>query len=770
MPHALGKDNNDNGYKTLYDLIISSKGKEIDAALDVASDMNISIIDPRETNPDKIQYQWDKYIGMPKPLRLVADYVTQDYFGMDNTLLHHYTYNRAMRNTENDKYDLIMEPVGDTYDDNGLITEDSEIRYTPTSQTVPDYMSFLNSIDNLEYKQEEGRKFNRTSGMIILVPGTYYSLSDIENAYRAYNSMTMRHKEISNAKCMELYGMTNDQLYICIRKGLDNHDGEIVHVVEGTLVKNYLTTTMKNTDLSKVELEAVLDRFSMRQIDFVDKVRAKKLTESMTDLYESILMDIPGCDTVFSDLPDTDGFIDDGVFSVNPEIDPGNFDIIIGGELFNEKSWREEFNLLYNYQIETESYRENNKKRVHKLEEMYLTPKESRDDKWRSTVERLGWNPNVEFTESNRVINDTIVMNEIKDRVTHYDIEYFPEDGIDIQDKIPIYIVLESGEAPFSMAIRTFTNSKFSHAMISLDSSLKKCFSYGLDPHVNLRGSFIIEDATTKFKNILIKVYAVFVSSKVYTTIRNNIDWFIQNQKKTNYAWSNLFGYLFHIPSDSDDNLICSQFVDKMLKMGNIDLTKKSSSLIAPSDLDRSAKKSKKIYTIFSGNGGKWNPNKIEYKLKKLATKGYVFENHVISEEKEIPVKINKGGDVIIRNLKPKDYDAEYAKSHKLLMEYDKQNNTEAMKTELAKLWTYLLEIEEQLYGTHSISPAKRINLFKVRALIIGDFKKYMEIVQRSEKNFDFGMYYEKSPYSNTSYKISGSTVAGLLKLLKYVF
>ena len=108
MPHALGKDNNDNGYKTLYDLIISSKGKEIDAALDVASDMNISIIDPRETNPDKIQYQWDKYIGMPKPLRLVADYVTQDHFGMDNTLLHHYTYNRAMRNTENDKYDLIM--------------------------------------------------------------------------------------------------------------------------------------------------------------------------------------------------------------------------------------------------------------------------------------------------------------------------------------------------------------------------------------------------------------------------------------------------------------------------------------------------------------------------------------------------------------------------------------------------------------------------------------------------------------------------------------
>ena len=141
----------------------------------------------------------------------------------------------------------------------------------------------------------------------------------------------------------------------------------------------------------------------------------------------------------------------------------------------------------------------------------------------------------------------------------------------------------------------------------------------------------------------------------------------------------------------------------------------------------------------------------------------------VVQEIKDIPVQIQRNGDVLVRNLKPMDYDAEFAKSHKLLVEYDKQNNTEAMKVELAKLWSYLMDIEEKLYGTRSLSSSKRKDLFKVRAMIIGDFKKYMEVVQRSEKNFDFGTYFENSPYSKSTYRISGSTIHGLLKLVKDV-
>ena len=85
----------------------------------------------------------------------------------------------------------------------------------------------------------------------------------------------------------------------------------------------------------------------------------------------------------------------------------------------------------------------------------------------------------------------------------------------------------------------------------------------------------------------------------------------------------------------------------------------------------------------------------------------------VVHEIKDIPVQINHNGDFLIRNLKPTDYDAEFAKSHKLLMEYDKQNNTEAMKVELAKLWANMMEIEEKLYGGKSISSFKRKCFFK---------------------------------------------------------
>ena len=42
-----------------------------------------------------------------------------------------------------------------------------------------------------------------------------------------------------------------------------------------------------------------------------------------------------------------------------------------------------------------------------------------------------------------------------------------------------------------------------------------------------------------------------------------------------------LFAYIFNIPTSSDNiDFICSEFVDKMLKLGGLDLTKMNSNLL----------------------------------------------------------------------------------------------------------------------------------------------------------------------------------------------
>ena len=52
---------------------------------------------------------------------------------------------------------------------------------------------------------------------------------------------------------------------------------------------------------------------------------------------------------------------------------------------------------------------------------------------------------------------------------------------------------------------------------------------------------------------------------------------------------------------------------------------------------------------------------------------------------------------------------------------------------------------------------------------MIGDFKKYMPVVQKSDPQFDFSNYYERSPYSDDTIKVSNSTINGLLRMVKTI-
>lgn len=137
--------------------------------------------------------------------------------------------------------------------------------------------------------------------------------------------------------------------------------------------------------------------------------------------------------------------------------------------------------------------------------------------------------------------------------------------------------------------------------------------------------------------------------------------------------------------------------------------------------------------------------------------------------ESNFPIQFNKHGDLEFKNFfKKKDYNKAYAECHRLLLQYEKEKNIEGMKYELAKLWYLNLQIESDLYSSNNKSNRKK--LLDARARILNDFNKYLSIVLKHDKNFNFTNYYAKTEFSDDKVSIKAPTLKYTLDYLKKIF
>lgn len=138
----------------------------------------------------------------------------------------------------------------------------------------------------------------------------------------------------------------------------------------------------------------------------------------------------------------------------------------------------------------------------------------------------------------------------------------------------------------------------------------------------------------------------------------------------------------------------------------------------------------------------------------------------ILKEAKEFPVQFDKEGNLLIKNMKKIDFEHEYSKSHKLLLVYDKNNSYDGMKYEISKLWFLNSILEKRIYSKNTKISSKN-SYMKVRARILNDFNKYLKILTTNNPNFNFTEYYNNTPFSDATYKISKDTISGLLMLKK---
>ena len=441
-------------------------------------------------------------------------------------------------------------------------------------------------------------------------------------------------------------------------------------------------------------------------------------------------------------------------------------------------------------------------------------------DRLEKEIISKGWNPNVSFTNANILFARERQAKWMRDNMTEIiDVNDLPiavdSSTARLRDKYnelnlhPIHIILTLTGTLFSKVARKLKNYEYAHAGISLDSNLKSIFTFSFS--IKERRNGFHEENLDYYKGISkdgkIMVLTLFVEKNVKDRLRDMIDLYKTKKEETGYAFKNLFDIMInHVHKTDNLHMHCSQFVDLMLRSLNIDITKKSNSLVTPNDFYLAKKP--RVFKTYEGYSKDYSEKKVEGVIDTLLSNKdkseieyrtmmkevcanftleslfYTTENEKANEilremqdlispkavimERKLPFQVKDNGDIQI--TKKKSLEDQYQDSHKLLTTYS-NSNTKAIKRELCVMFSINATIEKKIKDMKKDDPEYK-TLINLRARVLNDFKKYLKIVMEEEPNFDFGEYYKNSELNTSNltvdkstYKFTGSLIKNILKM-----
>ena len=142
-------------------------------------------------------------------------------------------------------------------------------------------------------------------------------------------------------------------------------------------------------------------------------------------------------------------------------------------------------------------------------------------------------------------------------------------------------------------------------------------------------------------------------------------------------------------------------------------------------------------------------------------------QTSILNEVKQFPIEFDKDGNLIIYKARTGSlsYGDEIDDSVQLLETYRNQSNIEGIKYELAKLWYINDCIEKELKKRLKNEQYKE--LIDTRAVCLNVFKLNLDFVMKAEKGFNFSDYYNSTPFSDSSIKITSNTLKYTMKAIK---
>lgn len=152
-----------------------------------------------------------------------------------------------------------------------------------------------------------------------------------------------------------------------------------------------------------------------------------------------------------------------------------------------------------------------------------------------------------------------------------------------------LYVVLTRTGTGVARVIRILTRKPYSHASISMDSSLQQLFSFCRNnPRFPLPASFneeiVGEGVLGRFSQIPCEIYEIPITEEQYETFHSHLTHFKSFRRLYSYSLSGLVSVPLQIRRKLRYKFVCSQFVAYMLQECNVTL-EKPASLYSPEDL-----------------------------------------------------------------------------------------------------------------------------------------------------------------------------------------
>lgn len=189
----------------------------------------------------------------------------------------------------------------------------------------------------------------------------------------------------------------------------------------------------------------------------------------------------------------------------------------------------------------------------------------------------------------------------------------------------PVFVVLLYSDSLFDHIAEKFVkNQTYWHAAIGFGPSLSRTYSFNFG-----------EAEANKFKGGLsyesyefykeehptgdMYVSCIFLTPYRYKKLQETLNFYINNKKKTSYSFINLLWSLIgrRKPDGLNFDLVCSTFVDTILKSVDVNLNNKPTNLVKPDDLRSEI--SEKQFEIFKGKIVDYNPEKARQIVEKMA-------------------------------------------------------------------------------------------------------------------------------------------------------
>jgi len=213
-------------------------------------------------------------------------------------------------------------------------------------------------------------------------------------------------------------------------------------------------------------------------------------------------------------------------------------------------------------------------------------------------------------------------------------------ESVDLTKSHDIYIVLTEGTEWVSKQVKKHTMSRFSHAGLSFDPSLRKVYSFGMSNPLNedtkSDNGFRMDDmGNDHHKGVEFTVYGAYVTEDQYKLMKKYADE-IKNAPKTKYSIGSVIRQLFNDDKPvnrKSSHQICSTFVNEILKHANINVTEKN--YPAPGDFEKSVMTKMNMFEhVYSGTYDEYDEEDVMERMRAFA-------------ERSKSKRLEKGGNVV---------------------------------------------------------------------------------------------------------------------------